>query len=186
MPFNLNPTTNSVVYTPGEFFSGKVLLDDYMTDNTAYGKVGDETAASNEGATLRDLSDLNIPVGKYERLILKYKIFFNSTDNADFKYEVALVDSAGSDITPAFVRATDVYIDPTASGTTGNNSAVESAINAAQTCVCTGSGNGVLDLNIILKNTSTQGTLKIQYAQNTNHADRVTIYAGSYVEHQRW
>jgi len=186
MPFNSNSAAGTVVYTPGEFFSGKVLLDDYMTDNTAYGKVGDETAASNEGATLRDLSDLNIPVGKYERLILKYKIFFNSGDDADFKYEVALVDSTGSDITPTFVRATDVYIDPTATTVTANNSAVESAINAAQTCVCTGDGNGVLDLNIILKNTSTQGTLKLQYAQNTDHADRVTIYAGSYVEHQRW
>jgi hypothetical protein len=85
MPFNPNPTTGGTVYTPGQFFSGKVLTSDWMTDNAAWGKVGSTTAASNEGATLRTLPDLDIAVGKYERLIARYQIFYTGTANSDFK-----------------------------------------------------------------------------------------------------
>ena len=185
MPFNPNPTTGGTVYTPGQFFSGKVLTSDWMTANAAWGKVGSTTAASNEGATLRTLPDLDIAVGKYERLIARYQIFYTGTANSDFKFLLTFRDRTASPgvITPTLLRIANRY---TATDDTAEVTSVLTAEGSGTAVTGGGGTDGYVDLNVVLNNGATAGDLHFQYAQNTDHADDVIVRAGSFVEFQRF
>ena len=77
MAFNSNATNGSVVYSPQGSINQVVTADHSIASST----------------TLETVTGLTIPLGKYERVAFKYKIFYSCTANGDFKY---LVDVAAS------------------------------------------------------------------------------------------
>ena len=174
MPFNTNVTTGGVVYSPGTFDSGKVLTEDWETDAAGYGPKTSQTAASGVGDTLRTLTPLDIPIAKYERLILKYHIHYeqNTTGRAKFKIDTPTVTDIhgawnGQDPAGSLIAGTFVAADPTKD------------LNVAGTA-------GYLEAELIIENGSANGTISLQFAQYANNAAPVIIKQGTFVEVQRF
>ncbi len=64
MPFNQNTAAGTVVYSPGEFFSGKVLANDQsLVSSTDYTTV------------------LSVTLGKYERVA--FRLWLDTQNDAD-------------------------------------------------------------------------------------------------------
>ena len=174
MPFNTNVTTGGVVYSPGTFDTGTVLTEDWETDAAGWGPKSTQTAATNEGATLRTLAPLNVPIAKYERMVIKYHIHWeqNTTGRAKFKLEtptVADIHGAWNGQQPdgTILSGTFVAADPT------------KAQNIAGTA-------GYLECEAIVENSSANGTIEFQFAQQVDNAAPVIIKQGSFVEYQRF
>ena len=77
MAFNSNATSGGVVYSAQEPITKVVTADVSVASST----------------TLVDVSDLDLRVGKYERINFKYNIFYNTAATPDFKY---LIDTPAS------------------------------------------------------------------------------------------
>ena len=174
MPFNTNVTTGGVVYSPGTFDAGSVLTEDWETDAAGYGPKSSQTAASNEGATLRTLTPLNVPIAKYERMIIKYHIHWeqNTTGRAKFKIDTPTVTDIhgawnGQEPDGTILSGTFVAADPT------------KAQDVAGTA-------GYLEAEAIVENGATLGTISFQFAQQVDNAAPAIIKQGSFVEYQRF
>ena len=174
MPFNSNTTTNSVVYTDGTFNSNKIVTEDWETDAAGYGPAGSQTAASNEGATYRTITPLQIAIGKYERMVIKYHIHWeqNTTGRAKFKLDtptVTDIHSAATGLKPDGVLITDIDLaaDPVYE------------VDVAGT-------TGYLVWETTIENSSTAGNVSFQFGQYVDNAAPVVVKQGSYVEFMRF
>jgi hypothetical protein len=136
----------------------------------------DQTVTNSD--TLVTVPAFTVPVGKYERYILRYNIFLSTTATGDFKY---LVDAPAS---PTLFRqvswsqggaATTIV----AGGSTGG--AVATA-EGALTVVGTGA-EGFLLANLLVVNGANSGNIIFQFAQNTaTSAESAIVRAGSFLE----
>ena len=169
MAFNVNTTTGGVVYS-SPVWDIKVLAEQWETDNAGYGPAGNQTAATDEGATYRTITPFNVAIGKYERLVLKYRIHYtqNTTGRAKFKLDtptVTSIHSAATGLEPdgTLVSDVDVAADPV------------KEIDVAGTA-------GYLEWESIIENGDTAGTVSFQFGQVANNAAPVIVLEGSYVE----
>jgi len=173
MSFNSNTTTNQVVYS-SPVWETKILDEQWETDNAGYGPASSQTAASNEGDTLRTITPFNIAIGKYERMIIKYRIHYtqNTTGRAKFKLDtptVTSIHSVATGLEPdgTIISDLDVAADPTLD------------VNIAGTI-------GYLEWETIVENGATAGTISFQFAQVADNAAPVIILEGSYAELKRF
>ena len=160
MAFNANATNSSVVYSPQGSINQVVTADHSIASST----------------TLETVTGLTIPLGKYERIAFKYKIFYSTTANSDFKY---LVDVPAS-IT--LYRCTKGGADHAgtalaAAPITAEGSAIAIAVSGTE---------GFLDISGVLENGAALGELKFTFAQNSSHADATLVRRGSNVEFYRF
>ena len=169
MPFNANTTTGGVVYS-SPVWETKILAEQWETDAAGYGPASSQTAATDEGTTLRTVTPLNVAIGKYERLLLKYRIHYlqNTTGRAKFKLDtptVTSIHSAATGLEPdgTLVSDVDVAADPV------------KEIDVAGTA-------GYLEWESVIENGDTAGTVSFQFGQVANNAAPVIVLEGSYVE----
>ena len=169
MPYHANTTTGGVVYS-SPVWETIVLAEQWETDAAGYGPASDQTAATDEGATYRTVTPLNVAIGKYERMILKYKIHYtqNTTGRAKFKLEtptVTSIHSAATGLEPdgTILSDVDVAADPV------------KEVDVAGTA-------GFLEWETIIENGATAGTVSFQFAQQANNAAPAIVLEGSYVE----
>ena len=169
MPYHANTTTGGVVYS-SPIWETIVLAEQWETDAAGYGPASDQTAATDEGATYRTVTPLNVAIGKYERMILKYKIHYtqNTTGRAKFKLDtptVTSIHSAATGLEPdgTILSDVDVAADPV------------KEVDVAGTA-------GFLEWETIIENGATAGTVSFQFAQQANNAAPAIVLEGSYVE----
>jgi len=169
MPYHANTTTGGVVYS-SPIWETIVLAEQWETDAAGYGPASDQTAATDEGTTYRTITPLNIAIGKYERMILKYKIAWtqNTTGRAKFKLDtptVTSIHSAGTGVKPdaAALLDIDAAADPV----------IE--VNIAGTA-------GSLEWHSVIENGATAGTVSLQFGQYVNNAAPVIVLEGTSVE----
>ena len=169
MTFYTNTTTGGVVYS-SPVKETKVLAEQWETDAAGYGPASSQTAAPDEGTPYRTVTPLDVAIGKYERLILKYRIHYlqNTTGRAKFKIDTPTVTSIHSAATGLEPDSTlfadlDLAADPTKD------------VDVAGT-------GGFFEWESIIENGSADGTVSFQFAQYVNNAAPTTILEGSYVE----
>tara|TARA_R100000781_G_scaffold1349_1_gene2200 strand:+ start:341 stop:862 length:522 start_codon:yes stop_codon:yes gene_type:complete len=169
MPYHANTTTGGVVYS-SPVWETKVLDEQWETDNAGYGPASDQTAASSAGDTYRSITPLDIAIGKYERMILKYSIAWtqNTTGRAKFKLDtptVTSIHSTGTGLEPdgTALLDCDVAADPV----------IEQNIAGTQ---------GFLNWHVVIENGATAGTVSLQFAQYADNAAPVIVLEGTSVE----
>lgn len=169
MAFNANTTTGGVVYS-SPVWETKVLAEQWETDAAGYGPASSQTAATNEGATYRTITPFNVAIGKYERLILRYRIHWsqNTTGRIKFKLDtptLTSIHSVTSGIEPDGTALRVIYsaADPT----------LEQDIAGTQ---------GYLEWESIIENAATAGTVSFQFGQMANNAAPAIVLEGSYVD----
>ena len=169
MPYHANTTTGGVVYS-SPIWETIVLAEQWETDAAGYGPASDQTAATDEGTTYRTITPLNIAIGKYERMILKYKIAWtqNTTGRAKFKLDTPTVTSihtSGTGVAPdaSSIKDCDVAADPV----------IEQNLAGTQ---------GFLEGHSVIENGATAGTISLQFGQYVNNAAPAIVLEGTSVE----
>ena len=159
MAFNSNATSGGVVYSAQEPITKVVTADVSVTSST----------------TLVDVSDLDLRVGKYERINFKYNIFYNTAATPDFKY---FID------TPASLTTYRVAQN----GCDHAGAALASIITAEGSAISiTATGqDGCLQLTGTIENGATAGDIKFSFAQNTSDSTATTVREGSSVQYYRF
>tara|TARA_Y100000593_G_scaffold60095_1_gene111447 strand:+ start:42 stop:524 length:483 start_codon:yes stop_codon:yes gene_type:complete len=157
--FLTNPTTNSVVYSPSTWTT-KIL------------GTTQEVASS---TTVVSVPEFKIALGKYERMLLKYRIHWgqNTTGKIKFKLATPSVTAihtvwSGVDAASAEIHQLDAAANPT------------SNVNTAAGTI------GYLELESCIENDATAGDIDFQFAQNVSNASPAQILRGSYVEYRRF
>ena len=159
MAFNSNATSGGVVYSAQEPITKVVTADVSVTSST----------------TLVDVSDLDLRVGKYERINFKYNIFYNTAATPDFKY---FIDTPASLTTYRVAQnGCDHAGAALASIITAEGSAI--SITASAT-------DGFLQLTGTIENGATAGDIKFQFAQDTSNGTATTVREGSSVQYYRF
>ena len=184
MPFYSNSSQGTVQYTTGTFYDqGKILAND-----------GSPFAS----ATLATVSDLSIPVGGYERVVGKYKIWYDGDDTTEMKFRVAnLAQSDGSTAV-----ATTIYTDvsarvsevvgsntPSANNQEGVGTFSEDGAGETITIDVNASTSGILlevEFNAIVT-AATKGNLVFQAANIDGQTGSGThLLAGTHVVYKKW
>jgi hypothetical protein len=164
MPFNANTAAGTVVYTPGEFFSGEVLANDKnLVSSTDYASI------------------LKVDLGKYERIVFRLWVDTQNDADGDLKWKLLTPTS------PTSFRSRMVLPEVPISGAV--TEAVTSEITgtgiAEQTAVGTDSAY-YIKVEGILVNGANTGSLDFQAAQNTSSATATVIKGGSYLEYMKF
>jgi len=169
MAFNINTTTGGVVYS-SPTWDTKILAEQWETDNAGYGPASSQTAASSEGDTYRTITPLNVDIGPYERMLIKYRIHWtqNTTGRAKFKLDtptVTSIHSVATGLEPdgTLISDIDIAADPVLEQ------------NIAGTL-------GYLEWETVIENDATRGTINFQFGQYVDNAAPVIVLEGSYVE----
>jgi hypothetical protein len=184
MPLYTNTSKGTVAYTSGTFFDqGKILANN---------------SSPFASATLATVSDLSIPVAGYERVIGKYKIWYDGDDTTELKIRVAnLAQSDGSTAV-----ATTILTDVTArvAVVTGSNTPSAANQEGVGTYSTDGTGEiitidvgastaGVLlevEFNAIITS-ATKGNIVFQAANIDGQSGAAThLMAGSHVVYKKW
>ena len=162
MPFNSNAAAGTVVYTDGAYNTGLVLPANQTVTNSA---------------TLVEVPELTFAIGKYERVLVRYSIFYTTTADGDLKYRLEIPAS------PTAYRCLSAANPPAAT-------ALVTALITAEadaTAVASSGTDGHLSLNALVNNGANSGEVQFQFAQNAaTAAESVVILAGSSVEYMRF
>ena len=156
--FLTNTTTNSVVYSPGTWTT-KIL------------GTTQEVASS---TTEVSVPEFKVALGKYERMLLKYRIHFqqNTTGRAKFKLDTPTVTG----------------IETAWTGVDANNGEISQTNGAADPAYShdIAGGAGYLEVEVVIENDATAGDINFQFAQYVSNAGPAQVLRGSYVEYRRF
>ena len=179
MPFNQNTAAGTVVYSPGEVFSGKVVANDYIIDSADTG--GNLTSDGTNGASYR--TPLSVSLGKFERLVFRVWLDFVVDADCDLKYKITTPSGCS-----AFRAVSHISALPAAGGTDALTTAFETTATGVAQATVTGSSDGqvVYALEGSYTNGATAGDLAVQIAQNTSNAADLNLKAGSYIEYMKF
>jgi len=156
--FLTNPTTNSVVYSPGTWTT-KIL-----------GTTQDVASST----TLTSVPELKVVIGKYERMLIKWRIHWAQNTTGRFKFAISTPS-----VTAIHTAFTGVYPD---------NTAIllkSSSINPSVDVDIAGT-EGYLEAEQMIENNASSDTLNFQFAQYVSNAGPAQVLRGSYVEYKRF
>lgn len=147
----------------------------YQPDVMTLGNIVDADQTVTNSATLVTVPQLTIPIGKNERVLFRYTLYYTSTAAGDFKYRVDVPAS------PTLYR---LGIESFAAD--GSATAASVITSEADSTVLFASGtDGFIRLQGVLQNGSTAGTIFFQFAQNTaTAAQSAIVRAGSHFEYR--
>ena len=156
--FLSNSTTNSVVYSSGTWTT-KVLP-------------ATQDVASSE--TYTSVPEFKIALGKYERMLLKYRIHWaqNTTGRIKFKIDTPTVTA----IHTAFNG-----VEPDNTALLGRTTGVDpiKEVDVAGTA-------GYIEAEMVIENDATAGDIDFQFGQMASNAGPAQVLRGSYVEYRRF
>jgi len=144
-------------------------------DTKAVRKTADETV--NNSTTLQNDDDLSLSLTS-GTWICHSVLAYDSNTTADFKYNYTYSGTVTSSRTFGF------GLSLTTTGTTGDLQVVSPGINNARQTGGSGSGtfaNTIIDFTIVA---STDGTLQLQFAQNTADASDTILKSNSFISCQ--
>jgi hypothetical protein len=159
MPFNLNPATSGVEYTPGELETRANTQDRTVTAST----------------TIVAVPELTVNLARFQRIFFRFNFFYSSPAAADFKYRLVVPASL------TLYRCFRETWAPDATGLaftqdTSNNGTTDiTVLHAANT-------DGFIRGTGIIHNGATAGDFQLQFAQNTSDAGNTILRAGSSIE----
>jgi len=157
--FLTNTTTNSVVHSPGTWTTRILGTTQDLASSTGYTSV----------------PELKVAIGKYERMLLKWRIHWAQNTTGRFKCAISTpgsvtgVHTAFTGINPAnsaiLLKAvtTDPSLDVDVAGTAG-----------------------YLEIEMNIENAATAGAVDFQYAQMVSNPNPAQVLRGSYVEYRRF
>ena len=184
MAFTNNTTYGTTAYSTGTFYDQSLILANDGSDLSS--------------ATLATVSELAIPLGKYERVQGIYTLWYDSDNTNELSYRVA--NLAGSDGSTAV--ATTILTQSIASVALVTAANTPSAANLE--CVTTystdgagetiGVDSGVSDAEALflqvhfnaLSTAATNGKISLQLANITGTAAGTHLLAGSHVVYKKW
>ena len=165
MPFNANTAQGTVVYTDGAYNSGLVLAND--------------SSAVNNSTTLAEVEDLRVQIGKYERILARYTVWYTTSAAGDFKFEV---DAPGTP-TEFRVATTSAAVE----GVTGDGALIQlDTSDPAAVSIATAGTKGYVTITALVNGGSTAGNITFKFAQNTADASDTIVLAGSSVEYMKF
>lgn len=147
----------------------------YQPDILTAGNIVDADQTVNNSTTLVTVPQFTIPIGKNERVLLRYNIQFTTGATADFKY---FVDAPAS---PTLFRQASLSVDPAGAVAGG---AILTAESNTASVVSASAGGGFLLLEVIVANGSTAGNITFQFAQNAAEATNTQVRQGSFLEYR--
>jgi hypothetical protein len=156
--FLTNSTTNSVVNSPGTWTT-KVLP---ATQDVA------------SSTTLVSVPEFKIALGKYERMLLKYRIHWlqNTTGRIKFKIDTPTVTGIHSAFNGVYPNSAALLSKQTSADPTLD-------IDVAGTA-------GYVEAEVVIENDATAGDINFQFAQYASNAGPAQVLRGSYVEYKRF
>lgn len=159
MPLNTNPQNNATEYVSGE-------LETRVNSQ-------DRTVAAS--TTLVAVPELTINLGRFQRLLFRFSLFYSSPAAADLKYR--LVVPTGLTLYRCFREtwAPDATALAFAQDTSNNGTTDITVLHAANT-------DGFIKGTGIIHNGSTAGDFQLQFAQNTSDAGNTILRAGSFLD----
>ena len=164
MPFNQNTAAGTVVYSPGEFFSGKVVANDQ------------ELVSSTDYTTV-----LSVTLGKYERVAFRLWLDTQNDADGDLKWKVTTPSSSTS------FRARSVTPEVPISGAVTEAVTSETTATGVAEVTAVGTDSAYyVQLEGVLQAGANAGELAVQVAQNTSSATATVIKAGSYLEYMKF
>ena len=147
----------------------------YQPDVMQLGNIVDADQTVTNSATLVTVPQFTLPVGKNERILVRYNLFYTSTATGDLKYRVDVPAS------PTLYRlfAEEQAADATAIVcSTITSEADDTVLFASGT-------DGFIRVTGVLSNGTTAGQVLFQFAQNTATASQsAVIRAGSFLEYR--
>jgi hypothetical protein len=147
----------------------------YQPDIMQLGNVVDADQTVTNSATLVTIPQLTLPVGKNERVLFRYNLFYTSTATGDLKFRVDVP------ATPTLYRlfSEEQAADATAIVcSTITSEADETVLFATGT-------DGFIRVTGVLANGTTAGQIQFQFAQNTaTGSQSAVIRAGSFLEYR--
>ena len=156
MPFINNTTAGVTTYTPGATSASAILAND---------------TAVNNSATLVEVDDFKIAVGKYERYVVKYNLFTTHDATSDIKVKV---DAPGS---PTLYRAQLV---------SGGDEGTTTLTSEADLELTTDTANDIVEVKFLIHNGANAGAIKFSFAEGDASGGGVIILGGSYAEYSRF
>ena len=176
MPFTSNTTQGTVAYNPGGFFNnGAVVAND--GSDLVHG-------------SLTAVSDFDIPLGKYERVLGEIGLWYDSNTTSEFKFKFKNEDSAGSAIASTMhysavgIITFDTDADITASA--GVEAVAVTNTDGDGAVITLDAGSSETDARFakinfsVLSGAGTIGTLKF-YAGEIADGSDCHLLAGSYI-----
>ena len=156
MPFLSNTAAGTVNYTSGQLSSQLILPND---------------TAVNNSATLVEVPEFTLAVGKYERFVINYNLFTTHNATADIKVKV---DAPGS---PTLYRAQ--------LGSGGDEGTT--TLNAEGDLeLTTDTANDIVEVKFLIHNGANAGDIKFSFAERDASGGGVTLLGGSYVEYYKF
>jgi len=154
--------------------NGEIIFDNAILQT----QILEADATVTNSATLVAVPSFTVPVGKYERYVLRYNIFLSTTSSGDLKFNVDVPAS------PTLFR--EVCWSQGGSATTivagGATGAAVATAEGDLTVLGTGA-EGYILANVLLVNGANAGNVVFSFAQNSaTSAESAIIRAGSFVE----
>jgi len=147
----------------------------YQPDILTVGNIVDADQTVTNSATLVTVPQLTLPVGKNERILFRYNVFYSTTATGDLKYRLDVPAS------PTSYRALLEEHAPAGAALVSSILTAE----ADDTIVAASGTDGFIRISGVLVNGTTAGQVLFQFAQNTaTAAESAVILRGSYLEYR--
>ena len=176
MPFYTNSSAGTVSYSNADWQTAGLITNGYIVDSTDTG--GNLPSGGSDGTTYR--TPLSFPLGKYERALIRAKLDITYLDG-DFKYKLTV--PASSTAARIITRSSETPI----SGELAEVGALSTSTSGvAEVAVTANDGDGYILFEGFVEAGDTAGTVAIQFAQRTNHANDTVLNEGSYLEYLKF
>lgn len=147
----------------------------YQPDMMQLANVVDSDQTVTNSSTLVTVPQFTLPVGKNERILFRYNLFYTSTATGDLKYRVDVPAS------PTLYR---LFSEEQAADATAIVCATITS-EADDTVLFASGTDGYIRLTGVLANGTTAGQILFQFAQNTQTGSQsAVIRAGSFLEYR--
>ena len=176
MPFTSNTTQGTVAYNPSGFFNNGTVV------------ANDGSALVHTGLTA--VSDFDIPLGKYERVLGEIGLWYDSDNTSEFKFKFKNEDSSGSAITSTMhysaINLTQFDTDADITASAGVEAVAVTNTDGDGAVITLDAGSAETDARFakiifsVLSGAASIGTLKFYAGEIADAAD-CHLLAGSYI-----
>lgn len=181
MSVTLNSTSGAVVYQPDMMQLANILASDQtVTSSTTL-------------STTAVLGDFTIPLGKSERVIVDYNLFFTCAAAGGIKYNVNVLDptalAAGTltQVAPQLIQGANTRVDGAANYSTTTPLSITTTNGADVSFTLTTNTSGYANTKLVLiGNATSNSVITLRFTQSASSATATVLKAGSWVEYRKF